>query len=763
MGTIFIILLLFLGKFSFAQQAFTSEQIDRFADAGKVYGYIRYFNPYVQYADVNWDSTFAANAEGIINSRNKEEYASAMQHLLATLNDDITVVANLHPIGNYRVQSTAYSIKDSILYISLNDITDESYNKVQEGLGKIREVKEVVFDMRKPVNSSHNYYAGSGTVLDWWSENLYRGDLIMPSFRSIVYDNLPTPKFGYVLGANFKVSTLYKAYGTAIRELPLVFIVKNSDEVPSFAMSLQQRGKAAIVSEQGGKLLIGKTTSFYIADSVLIKMRLSEGLNDDGSLAIVHPDATYSSPDPDEALIRAGELIRAGLSIQPAHPVKAPLLIFHPSKYNSSGSYPFLGYRLLAASKIYSTIDHFYPFKNLMDNNWQECYRKNLSNFIEARDSLDFMRAVAELYSNIRDSHGFISISTDQFSLRLNPVIQGRGGYVPPVTTQLIQNKLIITGIYNDSVCSRIGLNKGDIILSVEGKDPIELIESARKYQCASTRASQTFFVSNFILFGNKGEIKELKVQHADGDIMNVDMPILQKFEGSWWNDPYWLKVIARHNNPTYNLVSNGIGYADLTSPLQQKDFDSIFNQFKRTKAIIFDLRGYPHFNGSPFKNLLQNPDALLAKISNPKPSSPDIEEAVYSEMTRVEDIRNSFQTSVNWAPPGSEVYKGKIAVLMNESNQSAAEHICLVLKAICNATLVGSVTSGTNGGLVEFDIPGNLILWFSGQEASFPDGTRTQRTGIKPDIAVYPTIKGIQTGKDEVLERAIGYLQTGK
>ena len=99
----------------------------------------------------------------------------------------------------------------------------------------------------------------------------------------------------------------------------------------------------------------------------------------------------------------------------------------------------------------------------------------------------------------------------------------------------------------------------------------------------------------------------------------------------------------------------------------------------------------------------------------------------------------------------------------MNESNQSAAEHMCLVLKAMCNATLIGCNTSGTNGGLVEFDIPGNLVLWFSGQEASFPDGTRTQRVGIKPDVAVYPTIKGIQAGRDEVLERAMVFLQTGK
>jgi hypothetical protein len=34
---------------------------------------------------------------------------------------------------------------------------------------------------------------------------------------------------------------------------------------------------------------------------------------------------------------------------------------------------------------------------------------------------------------------------------------------------------------------------------------------------------------------------------------------------------------------------------------------------------------------------------------------------------------------------------------------------------------------------------------------------------GLQPDILVRPTIKGIQAGKDEVLERAVKFIQTGK
>jgi len=37
-----------------------------------------------------------------------------------------------------------------------------------------------------------------------------------------------------------------------------------------------------------------------------------------------------------------------------------------------------------------------------------------------------------------------------------------------------------------------------------------------------------------------------------------------------------------------------------------------------------------------------------------------------------------------------------------------------------------------------------------------YPDGQQTQRIGIVPDIVVKPTIKGIQEGRDELLEKAI-------
>ena len=46
-------------------------------------------------------------------------------------------------------------------------------------------------------------------------------------------------------------------------------------------------------------------------------------------------------------------------------------------------------------------------------------------------------------------------------------------------------------------------------------------------------------------------------------------------------------------------------------------------------------------------------------------------------------------------------------------------------------------------------------------QGVTWPDGTRLQRRGLTPDVQVRPTIAGIRAGRDEVLARAVRWLES--
>ena len=83
--------------------------------------------------------------------------------------------------------------------------------------------------------------------------------------------------------------------------------------------------------------------------------------------------------------------------------------------------------------------------------------------------------------------------------------------------------------------------------------------------------------------------------------------------------------------------------------------------------------------------------------------------------------------------------------------------------KTANGTVFIGSPTTGANGDVTGFIAPGNIRIPFSGHDIRWPDGTQLQRVGLVPDIEAHPTIQGIRAGRDEILERALAYIETGK
>jgi len=104
-------------------------------------------------------------------------------------------------------------------------------------------------------------------------------------------------------------------------------------------------------------------------------------------------------------------------------------------------------------------------------------------------------------------------------------------------------------------------------------------------------------------------------------------------------------------------------------------------------------------------------------------------------------------------------------AALIDERAISQAEHCCLYLKAAAakRITFVGTPTNGTNGDMTRSVLPGGIPFGFTGHDVRFPDDSQLQRRGIQPDILVAPTIAGLRAGRDEVLERAVQFLEWGR
>jgi C-terminal processing protease CtpA/Prc len=182
-----------------------------------------------------------------------------------------------------------------------------------------------------------------------------------------------------------------------------------------------------------------------------------------------------------------------------------------------------------------------------------------------------------------------------------------------------------------------------------------------------------------------------------------------------------------------------------------------MFEMFKNTKAIIFDMRGYPQGTArSIAPRLTEKKNVTGASFQRYVRLGPDLTfsdvGASFTKNHFIQNIPNSDQ----WK------YKGKTVMLMDERTMSQAEHSGLFFEAANGTEYIGSQTAGANGDVTNFSVPGGIRLSFSGHDVRHADGRQLQKTGLVPKVEVRPTVAGIRAGKDEVLERAITYLKTG-
>jgi C-terminal processing protease CtpA/Prc len=729
------ILLILLAEFSFSQ-SLNNDQINRLADAGKVWGYLKYFHPFLQYKNISWDSAFSATVPKILASKNKTEYEESLKELFEVLHDPVTdVIHILHP--NTEIKKPALIIDDSVMVITRYDcrtITDnDPMRKIfDEAISQLEKVKAIIFDLRPDKETFLLNEVDPTEVFEQSKiiSKLFKGVVTLPAVRTVKQTTFNVDET--TDGANdyqplFQIRRLKTLIGKGKRNIPVVFIINKYSQVPIEALALQSAGKAAIIQEEEvGEIGIAPATKFFIADSLLIRVRNGEIINSENGLGFFPNFIIPASEERVIALQKAREILKSGIA--PYHPHSKDFSGF-TSNYNikklNANAYPSVGERVLAAAKMYTIIKYFYPNKYSWTKNWDSLYVNYLPRFVLAADSMDYVKAVIEMYAHTNDAHGFLNFPVIDF------IQGGPAGSFPAFRVRLVENQLVITTINNDSLTRLLGIKKGDILLEKDGINCMKDVEEKRKYISASNYETQSGMITNRYLSNVPGKTTSLKLRDAGGKIKNIQLPYFKPSDKD-----RQAEFLARSNGkPVLYFITKDIGYVNMGA-LFPPQVDSMFEMFKNTKAIIFDLRQYPNETYS----------LITSRLNGKKPSM------VITDLPGVG--YDFFKAETN--KPKDWIYQGKAVCLIHENTQSHGETSAQNLK-IAGATLIGNHTAGVNGPAYWFYIPGNIRLAFT---VSYVPGAGM---GIQPDILVRLTIKGIQQGKDEILERAVKYIETGK
>jgi hypothetical protein len=166
-----------------------------------------------------------------------------------------------------------------------------------------------------------------------------------------------------------------------------------------------------------------------------------------------------------------------------------------------------------------------------------------------------------------------------------------------------------------------------------------------------------------------------------------------------------------------------------------------MYNDLADKPVIIFDIRNYPNQTAVSLAEYMYAGSKSAARIMYPDLTYP----GTFSVDPQV------FGSNGNPKP-----YKGKVILLVNEQTQSQAEYTSMILQAIPGTITIGSQTAGADGNITTFKLTNDLNTGFTSLGVYYPDNSPTQRVGVKIDIPVTPTRKGIAEGRDEVLDKAL-------
>jgi C-terminal processing protease CtpA/Prc len=569
-----------------------------------------------------------------------------------------------------------------------------------------------------------------------------------PALRSLIHS-------GYREQTGIASGGYYSAFTTRAHEVfipaadakarKIVFLVNNESTIPLIAVALQRAGDGLIVSQgRFPEESLCSSISVELAEGITVSVRTSEMIAPDGMVAIapdrevpVNGDWSVKGP----AFKTAMELIQSPPKSKPIlkSPAAATTPVWRPDKKYDDMHFPDADYRLLALFRYWNVIHFFYPYKHLLDDDWDKILSRFIPIFESAANAREYELAVAELGTHVPDGHTGMT----------GPELTKFFGEAPvPIRLRLVEKLPVISHLLDETISKEAGIQVGDVLVTVDGEPVEERMKRLGKYIASSTPQWHELVILRRLLNGPEGSAVKIGLRDGSNKLKVVTLTRSRK---------YLQPIPVKPGNKVFRVLPDNIGYVDLER-LTIQQVDAMFEEFKDTTSIIFDLRNYPQGTAWAIAPRLNVKGARNGALYHSQ---------LLDGFLQVDDdhLQDNGRVSFHQPLPKTDkwIYKGKTVTLIDERSISQSEHSGLYFEAACGTTFIGSHTAGANGDVTNFTLPGGLTVRFSGHDVCHADGRQLQRIGLVPHIEVKPTIAGIRENKDEVLERAIKFLKEGK
>ena len=374
---------------------------------------------------------------------------------------------------------------------------------------------------------------------------------------------------------------------------------------------------------------------------------------------------------------------------------------------------PDVDQRLADVVVAWSVLRHFYPYWTEAGVDWDSRLTPRLEAARAAESRAAQRDALKGLVADVRDGHGFVADTLDKTERA-----------ELPVALAVVEGRLVVT---SSAVASEAPV--GAVVLTIDGAPAAERLARAVSLASGTTQWRQVAGTWPLVS-GPKGATVKLGLDSGREVTLTYGAP----------------PPPPKRPGPVAE-VEPGVWYVDLTRAKMAEVAPKVA-ALAAARGVVFDVRGYPTDAGAGvLPHLLDAPEA--------------------DRWMHVAKIVGPFYETAGWldigwdVKPASPRIAGRVVFLTDGGAISYAESVMGYVADRKLGTIVGGTTAGTNGNIAAFMTPGGFNVGFTGMRVTGHDGRSPHHlVGVKPDIAVAPTIEGLRAGRDEVLERGLSIVR---
>jgi carboxyl-terminal processing protease len=211
--------------------------------------------------------------------------------------------------------------------------------------------------------------------------------------------------------------------------------------------------------------------------------------------------------------------------------------------------------KIFGLSKVWSEVKYNFVNFDLVDIDWDKTYEEYIPKVLATKSTYEYYHELTKMMALLKDGHSNVYYNSPDY---------GR----PPLRTKLIENKVLVTNIYNDTLISK-NIAVGDEILEINNTNAIEYGKTnIMPYESASTAQDLDNRTFHYAFFYSKIEDPiVLKIKKKDKSVFTTT--VSRKLKSNYKRESYVLKITK--DNIAYLIIN------DFENQNYRKLFDSLY------------------------------------------------------------------------------------------------------------------------------------------------------------------------------------------